>query len=98
MSIAPGTREADIIDFLDTNVFNPILNDARASKALKDGVRMTRARMIRLPADSMIKYYWSAISGTDRSMDFADRMREEGFTRFEDPGVIDDFRRKFPPA
>lgn len=96
MALTPGTREAEIMDFLHRKVFDSILHDPRASKALKDGVRLTISRMERLPAESMIKYYWSAISGTPRSTDFADRMRREGFTRFEDRGVIDEFQARFP--
>lgn len=32
----------------------------------------------------MIQYYWWAIIGTERSIGFAARMRQEGFDRFEE--------------
>jgi hypothetical protein len=41
----------------------------------------------------MRQYFWSAIIGTERSTKFAKRMKQEGFTRFEE--VIDEFRDKF---
>jgi len=50
-------------------------------------------RMQQLNAKGMLKYYWSAVIGTQRSPGFAARMRNEGFTRFEQ--VIDEFRARF---
>lgn len=90
---ASMTREQEIMDFLHLNVFDPILESERASNTLKNGVRLTINRMSRLNAAGMVKYYWSAISGTDRSIDFARQMEAEGFTRFEE--VIDEFRGRF---
>ena len=90
-----ATKEAEIMAFLQQHVFEPILSSARASERLKQGVRMTIVRMSQRDAAGMVHYYWSAIVGTERSVNFADDMRREGFTRFEDPGVIDEFRRRF---
>jgi hypothetical protein len=92
------TKEAEIMAFLHQHVFDPILNSTRASDRVKQGVRMTIVRMNQRDAAGMLSYYWSAIVGTERSVNFADDMRREGFTRFEDPGVIDDFRRRFDDA
>ena len=50
-------------------------------------------RMNERDAKGKIQYYWSAIIGTERSTEFARKMREEGFTRFEE--VIDEFRDRF---
>jgi hypothetical protein len=50
-------------------------------------------RMKQLKPTGMLKYYWSSVSGTQRSPGFAAKMRDEGFTRFED--VIDEFRARF---
>jgi len=41
----------------------------------------------------MVAYFWSAIQGTDRSIRFAEEMRAEGFTRFEE--VLEEFRSTF---
>jgi len=87
------TKEEKIMQFLHDNVFDSILNSSDASNTLKQGVRYTIMRMNKLDVKGMIHYYWSAIVGTERSTDFARRMRNEGFTRFEE--VIDEFRDKF---
>ena len=87
------TKEQEILSFLNERVFNPILESPDASNELKQGVRLTIMRMDQRDAEGMIQYYWSAIIGTERSIGFAHRMREEGFTRFEE--VLDEFRSRF---
>ena len=79
-----GRKEAEIMDFLHTNTFDPILQSPRASEKLKQGVRGTIMRMEQRNAAGMIQYYWSAIVGTERSISFAGLMRQEGFSRFEE--------------
>ena len=77
-------REALILGFLDTHIFNSVLASHYAPLAVRRGVRFTRMCVGRLPADSMIRYFWSAIEGTGRSEHFSERMRAAGFTTFED--------------
>ena len=90
------TKEDELMQFLHNEVFDPILNSSTASAKLKQGVRLTITRMRQRNATGMIQYYWSAIVGTDRSVEFARNMRSEGFTRFEE--VIDAFRDRFNDA
>jgi hypothetical protein len=86
-------KEGEILNFLNINVFNPILSSSKASKELKAGVNLTIARMKQHDAAGMVQYFWSAIIGTERSIGFAARMKKEGFTRFEE--ILEDFRAKF---
>jgi hypothetical protein len=88
-----GPKETQIMDFLHKRIFDPILASPKASDALKQGVRYTIMRLEERDAAGMIHYYWSAIVGTERSIGFAARMRQEGFTRFEE--AIDEFRNLF---
>ena len=87
------TKEDEIMAFLHERVFDPILQSPTASEPVKQGVRLTITRMRQRDAVGMMQYYWSAIVGTERSIDFAARMREAGHVRFEE--VIDDFRSRF---
>ena len=41
----------------------------------------------------LVGYYWAAMKGTERSIGFAAKMRQEGFERFEE--AIDEFRVRF---
>lgn len=90
-------KKAEIMKFLHEQVFDPILKSPKASKRLKDGVRYTIMRMNDRDSEGIISYYWSAVSGTDRSIQFAADMRAEGFTRFEDRDVLEQFRVRFRP-
>lgn len=87
------TKEDEIMMFLHERVFDPILKSPKATADLKQGVRLTIARMWERDAAGMIKFYWSTIVGTERSIDFAAQLREAGFIRFEE--VIDEFRKRF---
>lgn len=86
-------KKTEVLQFLHEQVFDPILNSPNASEALKRGVRFTIMRMKERDSCGIVKYYWSAIVGTDRSTEFARQMRSEGFIRFEE--VIDEFRDRF---
>lgn len=90
-----GIKEREIMDFLHEHVFDPILTSPRASTAIKSGIRLTIVRLEQRTAEKMIQYYWNAIIGTERSVGFSAKMREEGFTRFEE--TIEEFRRRFDP-
>ena len=81
------------MNFLHDRVFDNILESPNASQNLKQGVRYTIMRLEERDAAGMIHYYWSAIIGTERSIGFAARMRQEGSTRFEE--AIDEFRTRF---
>lgn len=88
-----GSKEAEIMDFLQDRVFQPVLTSPTASERLKQGVRLTITRMSQRDATGMIHYFWSAVVGTERSTSFAAQMRREGFERFEE--AIEDFRARF---
>lgn len=81
------------MNFLNKNVFNPIINSFSASQKLKIGVRQTKMKLRHKDASGMIMFFWSSIVGTSRSTPFAAQMKKEGFVRFEE--VMDEFRLKF---
>ena len=88
-------KKEELMAFLNEHVFDPILSAPLASDKLKKGIRYTIMRMNERDAAGCRQYYWSAIIGTDRSINFAAAMRDEGFTRFEDVEVLEQFRQKF---
>lgn len=88
-----ATKEAEIMAFLHEHVFDPILKSPEASDRLKQGIRYTKMRLEQRDAKGMVRYYWSAIVGTDPSIHFSALMRNEGYGRFEE--AIDEFRLRF---
>ena len=91
-----NSKQLEIMNFLHSRIFDPILNSPGASEKLRQGVRLTIMRLEERDAAGMIQYYWSAIVGTERSVGFASQMRKEGFVRFEE--AIDEFRFRFNDA
>lgn len=89
MALPP--TEQKIMDYLHREVFDPILTSTTASQKLKSGVSRTIYRMERLPAQSMLRYYWNSMISDGRA--FAKLMKAEGFTRFEE--TIDEFMDLF---
>ncbi len=81
------------MEFLHAHVFDRILESSHASEELKQGVRRTITRLEELDAAGMVDYYWSSLAGADGAAAFAKRMREEGFSHFEE--AIDEFRARF---
>jgi len=93
MAAQLGRKETEIMNFLHSRIFDPILQSSQASERLKQGVRGTIMRMELRDAAGMVQYYWSAIVGTERSIGFAALMRQEGFLRFEE--ALEEFRVRF---
>lgn len=88
-------RALAVMEFLHRRVFDPALASPKASNSIKAGVRTTILRMEqRQTADAMIRYFWAAVHGTEKSIRFADMMAAAGLDRFEE--VLEDFRRTFP--
>lgn len=86
-------KQKEILDYLDNKIFIPILNNKDLDKKIISGARITKARMSALPVKSIVKYFWSAIVGTKKSLDFSDSLKKSGATRFED--ILEDFRIRF---
>jgi hypothetical protein len=91
--MALDPKQQQIMDYLRTHIFDPILSSSHATPRLKQGVRLTIMRLEQRDAPGMVHYFWSAIIGTERSVGFAAQMKAEGFTRFEE--VLEDFRLRF---
>jgi len=87
------TKEQQIMDYLNKNVFGPVLNSEKSSNTLKQAARMTIIRMENRDAKGMVHFFWSAIAGTERSIRIAELAKKEGFSRFEE--VYEEFRVLF---
>lgn len=86
-------KKEEIMAFLHEKIFDPILNSDEYSNKVKQGIRLTITRLNQRDAKGMVSYFWSAIAGTERSINFSESMKNENATRFED--VLEEFRVKF---
>lgn len=89
-------KQNEIMAFLHEKVFDPILNST-ASSEIKQGVRLTIMRLEnQKDASGMVRYFWSAIAGKGNAIQFADKLKDAGYIRFEE--VLEEFREKFTDA
>ena len=89
-----GAKEQEIMDFLQSRVFQPALAAPKVPENIKTGVRYTIMRLEqRGTAQGMHDYFWAAVYGTEKSIRFADMMASQGLNRFEE--VLEEFRRRF---
>lgn len=86
------TKEDELMNFLTTKVFGPILDSPNASRELKSGVHLTMGRLRQRDAKGMIQYYWSCLAD-ETAIRFSKEIKREHFTRFED--VMEEFRDRF---
>ncbi|HTO14411.1 MAG TPA: hypothetical protein VLZ83_01510 [Edaphocola sp.] len=90
------SKQTEIMSFLQEKVFDPILISS-ASKPIKNGVNLTITRLkSQKDAAGMVKYFWSAIAGKGNAIEFSDKLKDEGFVRFEE--VLEEFRERFTDA
>lgn len=85
----------EIMNYFDEKIFNPAISYAKQNRnsTILKGINITRARMNMLPSIKKIQFFWSAITGTERSIRFSDIMKENSISRFED--VLEEVRIKF---
>ncbi|HEY5649393.1 MAG TPA: hypothetical protein VIU33_07825 [Nitrospiria bacterium] len=88
-------KKEDVLGFLNKEVFDPILNSTKASVLLKQAIRTSLMRMNGKDAEAIVDYYLSHMIGNEKPTKFAELMKSEGFTRFEE--IDGEFREKFGP-
>lgn len=88
-------RKEDMLNYFNERIFEPAIKFSKESgiREIAQGCRYTKMRMSQLEPVSMLGYFWSAIQGTDKSIRFADLLKQHGVLRFED--ILEDVRVRF---
>lgn len=86
-------KKEDVLAFLGEHVFDPILKSPKSSVLLKQAIRTSLMRMNEKNAEEIAVYYLEHMIGSEKLTKFAELMKAEGFTRFEEIG--EEFREKF---
>ena len=89
-------KKQEFLDYLEENVWREAerVGIENNDRRLIHGVRITRVRISQLPTvRKMLNFFWNAVEGTERSINFSDIMKAYGLTRFED--LIEDVRVRF---
>ena len=86
-------KKEELLAFLQENIFDPIQNSPTSSIILKQGIRLIIMRMKNKDPQGIIDFYRSKVIGSEKITKFAEQMKAEGFTRFEE--IADEFQKRF---
>jgi len=88
------TKEQEILDFLEVNLFNPILQSPSTTERFKTATRGLRLRMKQRDAQGMIKYFWDTVVDTNvKHANYGRMLQNERFPEFVE--VVNNFRVRF---
>ena len=82
-------------NYFNKKLFEPAIKYAEDNniKEIAQGARYTRMRMSQLDSKKKLQYFWSAIQGTEKSIEFSKLLKSNGVLRFED--ILEEVRIKF---
>lgn len=88
------SKEQEVLDFLEVNLFNPILQSPSTAEGFKTATRGLRLRMKQRDAEGMIQYFWNTVVDTNaKHAKYGRMLQNEGFPGFEE--VVNNFRLRF---
>ena len=82
-----------LIDYLDSNLFIPIMCSPHASDQLKYDFQHTRSLFNEFSAEGIINYVWNMLGNNEVKMILSNRLIDEGFYNYDQ--VIDTFKHEF---
>lgn len=82
-----------IMDYLNTNLFIPIMYSPHASHQLKHDFEHTRELFKEFSAEGILNYVWNMLGNHEVEMILSNRLMDEGFNNYEQ--VLNDFKHKF---
>ncbi|MDA8227124.1 MAG: hypothetical protein M0T74_05365 [Desulfitobacterium hafniense] len=88
------TKEAEIMEFLETKMFKPILESPNISDRFKKATRGLGIRMDQRNAQGMIEYFWAnVVDANQKHASYGRMLKNEPFAEFDE--VVTEFRIRF---
>jgi len=82
-----------LIDYLDSNLFIPVMCFPHASPQLKYDLQHTRSLFDEFSAEGIINYMWNMLANKEVEMILLNRLMDEGFYNYNQ--VISKFKDEF---
>lgn len=82
-----------LMDYLDSNLFIPIMYSPQASPQLKLDFEHTRALFSVLSAEGILNYVWNMLANDEVKMIFSNRLMDEGFFYYGQ--FLEEFKHEF---
>ena len=90
-------RCQEMDNYFNTKLFEPAIKYGKDNniKEIVQGARYTRMRMEQLDSKRKLQYFWSAIQGTDKSIEFSKLLKDNGGVTWDCLDTLEEVRVKF---
>lgn len=82
-----------LMDYLDTNLFIPILYAPEASYQVKHDFQHTRDLLQGFSAEGILSFVWNMLGSKDSETVFSNRLMDEGINNYDQ--ILDTFKHEF---
>ncbi|PHV69393.1 hypothetical protein CS063_16050 [Sporanaerobium hydrogeniformans] len=86
-------KKQELLNFLQTELFNPIINSPYASETLKNDFNHMLSTLSLFSAEGILVYVWNMLANDEVQMIFDNRLLDEGFSNYHD--VVHTFKSQF---
>nr|WP_302598899.1 hypothetical protein [uncultured Cellulosilyticum sp.] len=86
-------KKQQLLNYLDENLFNPIISAPYASSQLKEDFSHTREVLKDFSAEGILYYIWNSFANKDTEAVISHRLMDEGFSSYNQ--VLDTFKQEF---
>ena len=82
-----------LIEYLDDNLFIPILHSPHASYQVKHDFQHMRDLLQMFSAGGILNFIWNMLGSADMKVVFSTRLTDEGFYNYDE--ILDNFKNEF---
>ncbi len=86
-------KKEQLLNFLDENLFNPIILAPYVSSQLKKDFSHTREMLKDFSAEGILYYMWNTFANKDSEIIISNRLMDEGFKLYDQ--VLTTFKQEF---
>ena len=86
-------KKDELLDFLQKELFDPIINSPYASSELKYDFMTTLETLKNFSAEGILLYFWNMMASDEVQMIFSNRLIEEGFDNYT--SLVNTFKNHF---
>lgn len=86
-------KKQQLINFLQDQLFNPVLHSPYASSQLKADFRSTLRLLEQFSAEGILCYIWNTLASAELEPVLAHRLEDEGFNNYH--AILNTFKQRF---
>ncbi len=86
-------KKQELLNFLQAELFNPVISSPYASQALKDDFNHILSTLSLFSAEGILLYVWNMLANEEVQMVFDNRLLDEGFSNYHH--AVNTFKSQF---